>query len=83
MISRKEITGADRAAIFLLSVGPEVAAPILGSLDDHGLVELAKRMPKIRDVSPETIQEIYAEFIQMHNSGDSFFPPPRTRSANC
>ena len=74
MIKRRGLSGADRAAILLLSLGSEVAAPILGSLDDHGLVELAKRMPKIKDVTPDMMKEIYTEFIQMHSSGDAFIP---------
>ena len=71
---QKVMTGLDRAAIFLLSVGPEVASQILGLLDDQGLVELAKRMPKIKEVKSETIEDIYAEFIKMHRSGDAFVP---------
>jgi flagellar motor switch protein FliG len=66
--------GLDRAAIFLLAVGPEVAAQILGLLDDQELVELAKRMPKIKEVKTEMIEDIYAEFIHMHRSGDAFVP---------
>lgn len=62
----------DRAAIFLLALGPEVSESVLGLLDDHGLVELAKRMPKIKDVSSEDIQEVYTEFIQMYHAGDAF-----------
>lgn len=71
---KRKMTGLDRAAILLLSVGPEVAAPILGSLDDQRLVELAKRMPRIRDVTPEMLQEVYTDFLQTHQSGDAFVP---------
>ena len=74
LTKRRGLSGADRAAILLLSLGSEAAAPILASLDDHGLVELAKRMPKIKDVTPDTLREIYTEFIHMHSSGDTFFP---------
>lgn len=72
--SKKPLTGLDRAAILLLAVGPEVASKVLGLMDDQGLVEIAKRMPKIKEVEPEVIQSIYTEFIHMHRSGDSFVP---------
>ncbi|ATX82918.1 flagellar motor switch protein FliG [Mariprofundus ferrinatatus] len=72
--NNRVISGLDRAAIFLLSVGPEVAAGVLRHIDDQGLVELAKRMPQIKEVSAQTIEEIYTEFIQMHRSGDAFVP---------
>ncbi|ATX78583.1 flagellar motor switch protein FliG [Mariprofundus aestuarium] len=72
--ANKTLTGLDRAAIFLLSVGPEVASQVLGLLDDQGLVNLAKRMPQIKEVSPKDIEGIYTEFIQMHRSGDAFVP---------
>jgi flagellar motor switch protein FliG len=72
--NRKPMTGLDRAAILLLAVGPEVASKVLGLLNDQGLVELAKRMPKIQEVKPEMLQSIYTEFIQMHRTGDAFVP---------
>lgn len=74
MIEQRNMSGVDKAAVFLLSVGPDVAAPVLGLLDDQGLVELAKRMPKIKEICPEAIREIYKEFIQMHRSRDAFIP---------
>jgi flagellar motor switch protein FliG len=76
--SKKPMTGLDRAAIFLLAVGPEVASQVLGLLDDQGLVELAKRMPKIKEVKSEMIEDIYSEFIKMHRSGDAFMPSSAT-----
>jgi len=72
--NRTPMTGLDRAAILLLAVGPEVASKVLGLLNDQGLVELAKRMPKIQEVKSDMIQSIYTEFIQMHRSGDAFVP---------
>ncbi len=71
---KQVVTGLDRAAILLLAVGPEVASKVLGLLDDQGLVELVKRMPKIKEANSETIREIYTEFIQMHRLGDAFIP---------
>ena len=73
-VNRRPLSGLDRAAILMLALGPDTASKILGHMNDQGLVELAKRMPKIKTVEPDMLQTIYTEFIQMLRSGDSFVP---------
>ncbi len=72
-IDRTNISGLDKAAIFLLAVGPEAAAPVLGQVDDMGLVALAERMPQIRKIPPKVLEGVLMEFIQMHR-GLEFVP---------
>jgi len=72
MIGKEKITGADKAAIFLLSLGPELASPIMQEMDDAALVEIAKRMPKLGNISSETLADIYMEYAQSHQSGAPF-----------
>jgi len=72
MTREKELPGPDKAAIFLLSLGPELATPIVQKMDDDALVEIAKRMPKLSNVSSETLAEIYTEYAQSHQSGNPF-----------
>jgi len=68
--SGQRLLGPDKAAVFLLSLGPDLSAPILKKMDDEGLVEIAKRMPNLRNISSETLAGIYQEYAQFHRSGD-------------
>ncbi len=65
-------TGLERAAIFLLSLGPDISSKIMPQLDDDRLVDIAKRMPAIQDIETETLISIYKEFVQLHKAGDPF-----------
>jgi len=67
-----ELLGPDKAAIFLLALGPKLSAPILQKMDDEGLVELAKRMPNLSEINSETLAHIYQEYAQIHRSGHPF-----------
>jgi len=71
-MTNKQLEGPDKAAIFLLALGPKLSAPILQHMDDEGLVELAKRMPNLSEINSEALAEIYQEYAQTHRSGHPF-----------
>ncbi len=68
-MSSTDFKGADKAAVFLLSIGPKLAGPIMKKIDDQSLVEIARRMPGLGKIPPEKVMEIYAEFQQLRQSG--------------
>jgi len=72
MTGKQKLQGADKAAIFLLSLGPELSAPVLKKMGDEGLVEIAKRMPNLSNISSETLSGIYQEYAHSHRSGNPF-----------
>lgn len=65
----EKLEGPDKAAIFLLSLGPEMASPIMQHMDDEGLMEIARRMPKVGKVDPEILKVVFEEFEEMHQTG--------------
>lgn len=66
----EKFKGVDKAAIFLLSIGPKLAGPIMKKISDESMVEIARRMPEISAVSPEALTSIYTEFQQLRQSGN-------------
>ena len=67
-----ELKGADKAAVFLLSLGPELSAPVLKKMDYDGLVKIARSMSSLEHISGEALAAIYQEYAQAHRSGDPF-----------
>lgn len=73
MTDLSKMDGPDKAAIFLLSLGQELATPIMKQMDDESLVEIAQRMPKLANIGPETLIAVYQEYEELHNSGNPMF----------
>lgn len=71
----KELSGADKAALFLLSLGPELSSEVMKNLDDETLVEIAKRIPHLNGVESERLAEICKEYAQHHRSGAPIIAP--------
>ena len=63
------LSGVDKAAVFLLSLGPKLAGPVMKKIDDQSMVEIARRMPEIGTVSAEKLAEIYSEFQEIRQKG--------------
>ena len=72
-MSVKQLEGTDKAAILLLALGPELSAPIMKDMDDEALIQIAKRMPHMTDVTSETLSEICKEYADSHRSGNPYF----------
>jgi len=70
MSKAQALKGVDKAAMFLLSIGPKLAAPIMKKIDDQSMVEIARRMPEVGSISSEKIMDLYTEFQQLRQSGN-------------
>lgn len=61
----KELTGRQKAAILLISLGPEISAQIFKHLQEEEIEQLTLEIANIRKVPPEKRDEVYQEFYQM------------------
>ena len=75
-----ELTGPEKAAIFLLTMGEEFTTEVFKELDDIEIKSLGKAMSTIQNVSPAQIQDVLWEFVQsidepgeIRIKGDDFF----------
>ena len=76
----EDLSGPQKAAIFLLTMGEEFTADIFRQLDDQEIKHLGKAMSRIQNVTPSLIQDVLDEFVKEVNSpgelrvkGDNFF----------
>lgn len=81
------LTGPEKAAIFLLTMGEEFTAAIFKELEDHEIKSLGKAMSRIQNVSPDDIQDVLWEFLQaldipseIRVKGDDFFKTTLSRA---
>jgi len=63
--SSGEMTGREKAAILLISLGPASSAEIFKHLNDEEIEELTLEIANMRKVSPEEKEKILAEFYEI------------------
>lgn len=61
----KALTGKQKAAILLISLGPEISAQIFKHLQEEEIEQLTLEIANIRKVPSEKRDEVYQEFYQM------------------
>ncbi|NPV28202.1 MAG: flagellar motor switch protein FliG [Firmicutes bacterium] len=61
----KALTGKQKAAILLISLGPELSSQIFKYLQEEEIEQLTLEIANIRKVPPEKRDEVYQEFYQM------------------
>ncbi|MCD5413969.1 MAG: flagellar motor switch protein FliG [Clostridiales bacterium] len=63
--AKGEITGREKAAILLISLGPASSAEIFKHLNDEEIEELTLEIANMRKVSPEEKEKVLAEFYEI------------------
>ena len=58
-------TGVQKAAILLITLGPEKAATIFKHLKEDEIEELTLEIANTRSVSPQTKEEVLDEYYQV------------------
>jgi flagellar motor switch protein FliG len=58
-----ELTGPEKAAIFLLTLGEEFTTEVFKELEDIEIKELGKAMSKIQNVTSDQVQDVLWEFV--------------------
>src|SRR5690625_3138294 len=63
--SKEALSGADRAAIFLMSLGEDEAAEILKDLGPREVEKLGTAMTTLQNVSRDQVSEVLNEFVSI------------------
>ena len=64
------VSGRQKAAIFLISLGPEVSALVLKHLKDEEIEQLTLEIAALRKVTPETKDRVFEEFRELTMAKD-------------
>ncbi|MEO8758341.1 MAG: flagellar motor switch protein FliG [Devosia sp.] len=60
---QRELTGEEKAACLLLSLGPDFGRPILEELDEIEIKALSRTMVRMGSVTQEMLDSLFAEFV--------------------
>ena len=66
----RNLTGKEKAAVLLVSLGPDVSAQIFQHLDDEEIEELTLEIANMRQVDTETKDETLREFYHLAEAKD-------------
>jgi flagellar motor switch protein FliG len=67
------MTGAEKAAILLLYLGPEATSKVFGHMDDSDIKRISQSMSRLGHVPREEIMAVVAEFTDITNPETGFF----------
>ncbi|ABQ28355.1 flagellar motor switch protein FliG [Geotalea uraniireducens] len=67
------MTGADKAAILLIYLGPEATSKVFEHMDDVDIKKISQSMARLGHVSREEIQAVVSEFTDITNPESGFF----------
>lgn len=65
MMNRDKLTGRKKAAILIMSLGPEVGSKIFQHLSDDDIEQLTLEIANLNTVAPELKDDVMQEFHQM------------------
>lgn len=64
-MTKKELTGLEKAAILLMALGPEVSSAVLKQLSEKDIEKITYQIANIQVVDNETRAAVIQEFLQM------------------
>jgi flagellar motor switch protein FliG len=67
----RSITGPEKAAILLMSLGEDQAAKLLGQMDDEEIKEISQVMASLGTVSSKIVERLFVEFAEQVSSTGS------------
>ncbi|MEQ8397554.1 MAG: flagellar motor switch protein FliG, partial [Thalassobaculum sp.] len=67
----RSITGPEKAAILLMSLGEEQAAKLFGQMDDEEIKEISQVMAGLGTVSSNIVERLFVEFAEQVSSTGS------------
>ena len=65
-----KLTGRQKAAIFLISLGPERSASIMKNLGEEEIEQLTLEIANVRQVSTEQREKINEEFYNLYMANE-------------
>jgi flagellar motor switch protein FliG len=60
---QRELSGDEKAAVLLLSLGPDFGKPILEELDEMEIKVLSRAMVRMGAVTQDMLDSLFAEFV--------------------
>jgi flagellar motor switch protein FliG len=60
---QRDLSGDEKAAVLLLSLGPDFGRPILEELDEMEIKILSRTMVRMGSVTQDMVDSLYAEFV--------------------
>jgi flagellar motor switch protein FliG len=60
---QRDLTGDEKAAVLLLSLGPDFGKPILEELDEMEIKALSRTMVRMGPITQEMLDSLFAEFV--------------------
>ncbi len=67
----RTLTGPEKAAILMLSLGEEITAKIFQSMDDEEIMEISQTMATLGKVSPNVVERLFVDFAEQMSSTNS------------
>src|SRR4051812_10852959 len=61
--TQRDLSGDEKAAVLLLSLGPDFGRPILEELDEMEVKQLSRAMVRVGAVPQEMVDSLFAEFV--------------------
>ena len=61
--TQRDLTGDEKAAVLLLSLGPDFGRPILEELDEMEIKVLSRTMVRMGPITQEMLDSLFAEFV--------------------
>src|SRR3954465_1859755 len=69
--TQRDLTGDEKAAVLLLSLGPDFGRPILEELDEMEIKVLSRTMVRMGPITQEMLDSLFAEFVTTISSNGS------------
>ncbi|MBM7094171.1 MULTISPECIES: flagellar motor switch protein FliG [Alteribacter] len=70
MVKRKTLSGKEKAAVLLISLGPDVSAQVYKHLTEEEIEKLTLEIAGVRRVNTETKEEVLSQFHQLAMAQD-------------
>ncbi|MCB1783200.1 MAG: flagellar motor switch protein FliG [Alphaproteobacteria bacterium] len=64
----RSLTGQEKAAILMLSLGEDQAAKIFTHMDDEEILEVSQTIASLGKVSPNVVEKLFVEFVEQMSS---------------
>ncbi len=61
----RKLSGPQKVAIFMMSIGEESAGKLFGMMDDEEIREISGTMATLGEISSETVERLYVDFAEM------------------
>lgn len=68
--AERVLTGADKAAILLVSMGPEAAAQVLKNMRDDEVERISIQIAGLRNIASDTVESVLVEYRELAMAAD-------------